>query len=95
MQSISKQLRAIGELLGLDCGDNSCLAAARKGGMRTNGGCTCDFVGAVAKLREELSTAEDKWLEYGSKLARVEALANEHAKWIGVDDLRDALKGEP
>jgi hypothetical protein len=25
-----------------DCGDNSCLYATRKGGMRTNGGCRCD-----------------------------------------------------
>ncbi len=25
----------------LDCGDNSCLFAERKGGMRTNGGCRC------------------------------------------------------
>ena len=25
----------------LDCGDNSCLFASHKGGMRTNGGCRC------------------------------------------------------
>jgi len=25
-----------------DCGDNSCLYAKNKGGMRTNGGCRCD-----------------------------------------------------
>lgn len=25
----------------LDCGDNSCYFAPRKGGMRTNGGCRC------------------------------------------------------
>lgn len=25
----------------LDCGDNSCWFALRKGGMRTNGGCRC------------------------------------------------------
>jgi hypothetical protein len=25
-----------------DCGDNSCLYAPSKGGMRTNGGCRCD-----------------------------------------------------
>lgn len=25
----------------LDCGDNSCVFAVRKGGMRTNGGCRC------------------------------------------------------
>ena len=25
----------------LDCGDNSCQFAVKKGGMRTNGGCRC------------------------------------------------------
>lgn len=25
-----------------DCGDNSCRYATNKGGMRTNGGCSCD-----------------------------------------------------
>lgn len=25
-----------------DCGDSSCLYAERRGGMRTNGGCSCD-----------------------------------------------------
>lgn len=28
-------------LQGLDCGDNSCRFAVKKGGMRTNGGCRC------------------------------------------------------
>jgi hypothetical protein len=25
-----------------DCGDNSCIYAGKRGGMRTNGGCQCD-----------------------------------------------------
>jgi hypothetical protein len=25
----------------IDCGDNSCLCASKRGGMRTNGGCRC------------------------------------------------------
>ena len=29
---------------GLDCGDNSCLYARRKTGMRTNGGCRCQIL---------------------------------------------------
>lgn len=49
-----KQLRAIGEVLKLDCGDSSCYFTPQHGGMRTNGGCTCDVVGAVAKLRQDL-----------------------------------------
>lgn len=28
-------------LFSLDCGDNSCKYAQHKGGMRTNGGCSC------------------------------------------------------
>ncbi len=27
--------------LDFDCGDNSCLFAKKRGGMRTNGGCRC------------------------------------------------------
>jgi len=27
----------------LDCGDNSCLYATKRGGMRTNGGCRCSL----------------------------------------------------
>ena len=50
VESVHKQLRAIGELLGLDCGDNSCLCVEHKRGMRTNGGCRCDIAGAVRKL---------------------------------------------
>ena len=29
--------------IGLDCGDNSCLYAPKKTGMRTNGGCRCAY----------------------------------------------------
>lgn len=28
-------------MIDIDCGDNSCLFATKKGGMRTNGGCRC------------------------------------------------------
>lgn len=28
----------------LDCGDNSCMYAPKRGGMRTNGGCRCQLV---------------------------------------------------
>lgn len=52
--SITKQLKTVGALLGLDCGDNSCLFAVRAaGGMRTNGGCQCDLVAKVTELRAE------------------------------------------
>jgi len=49
-RTIQAQLRGIGELLELDCGDTACLfASARAGGIRTNGGCRCDVVAAVAR----------------------------------------------
>lgn len=40
-------------MIELDCGDNSCMFATRKGGMRTNGGCRCVPPGAT-KLRLKL-----------------------------------------
>ncbi len=45
-----KQLREVGALLGLDCGDNSCYFAEQRDGMRTNGGCRCDLTGRVREL---------------------------------------------
>jgi hypothetical protein len=51
----------------LDCGDNSCLFALKKGGMRTNGGCCCfdtrnqietrHLIYRLAKERKELHAA--------------------------------------
>ena len=32
-----------------DCGDNSCLYAVNRGGMRTNGGCRCDSCEACGR----------------------------------------------
>lgn len=36
-----KMEKALSNLANLDCGDNSCLFASEKTGMRTNGGCRC------------------------------------------------------
>lgn len=70
-QSMHKQLREIGTLLKLDCGDNSCLAAEHKGGMRTNGGCRCDFVGAVKGLQDALEAMK---VQFGEKMIEVQQL---------------------
>jgi hypothetical protein len=40
-QQLEEALRALTEALNLDCGDNSCRFARKRGGMRTNGGCRC------------------------------------------------------
>ena len=36
-----ENLRIAVQNLNMDCGDNSCNYAKKKGGMRTNGGCRC------------------------------------------------------
>jgi len=62
----------------IDCGDNSCLYAVKKTGMRTNGGCRC-FDGidnkkriyirrlevTIEKLEAGLKIAEDKNIQLG------------------------------
>lgn len=53
MASIIKQLRQAGELLNLDCGDNSCYFACGLSGMRTNGGCQCDLPGRISAMLSE------------------------------------------
>ena len=37
--------------LNWDCGDNSCMFAAVKGGMRTNGGCRCPSEGRSSSTK--------------------------------------------
>lgn len=49
MRGMYAQIRAAGKLLGLDCGDNSCMFAEKRGGMRTNGGCRCDLAEAITR----------------------------------------------
>ena len=52
------ELQKLHEKTVLDCGDNSCLFATRRGGMRTNGGCRCIerlLDAAVARERERTS----------------------------------------
>lgn len=51
-----EELRIAVQNLDLDCGDNSCVYAKKKGGMRTNGGCRCfqDFVGLKRRSIERI-----------------------------------------
>lgn len=54
--------------LELDCGDNSCYFATKRGGMRTNGGCRCleafgfskHLVKAVREMLPELLRLRDE-----------------------------------
>jgi len=53
-------LKALSEL---DCGDNSCLFASKKVGMRTNGGCRC-----IKELPTKLQLAIKKiWWDYKNR----------------------------
>lgn len=62
----------------LDCGDNSCVFAVKKGGMRTNGGCGCfqnagfsssvirsahQMLPEILNLREQVTALEDELTE--------------------------------
>lgn len=51
-----EELRIATQNLDLDCGDNSCVYAKKKGGMRTNGGCRCfqDFTGIERRSIERI-----------------------------------------
>jgi len=53
---LQEELRIAVQNLDLDCGDNSCVYAKKKGGMRTNGGCRCfqDFVGLKRRSIERV-----------------------------------------
>jgi len=45
-----------------DCGDNSCLYAISRGGMRTNGGCRCDRCEACGRaIRPVRSVGHQAW----------------------------------
>lgn len=60
------ELQKLHEKTVLDCGDNSCLFATRRGGMRTNGGCRCIerlLDAAVARERERWQAAIRDHLE--------------------------------
>ncbi len=59
------ELQKLHEKTVLDCGDNSCLFATRRGGMRTNGGCRCIerlLDAAVAREREAAVYDFAAWL---------------------------------
>lgn len=64
----------------MDCGDNSCLFATSRGGMRTNGGCQCieNLQGQLAEanaLTERLRS-HIKMAEYAADLSEARALEN-------------------
>lgn len=63
---------------GLDCGDNSCMFAERKRGMRTNGGCRClrelpadrqrDIGRYILDLRAEIQRQRERIVELEARL---------------------------
>lgn len=55
---LAAEVARLKQVIGLDCGDNSCLYASKKGGVRTNGGCRCNPAD-LATLRADLKHACD------------------------------------
>ncbi len=49
LDDIEAKAKAIIESHTPDCGDNSCRYAVKRGGMRTNGGCTCTSERSIMK----------------------------------------------
>lgn len=60
----------------LDCGDNSCLFATNKTGMRTNGGCRCYSNATRDEKRRAVEMVQ--WLR--SANARIAELEAENAR---------------
>ena len=75
----------------LDCGDSSCQFAKNKGGMRTNGGCTCYekqgfhrsairsaqlMLPEIVRLRAQLAAAEKERDELRDGVRRIETEAS-------------------
>lgn len=78
----------------IDCGDNSCQFATSKGGMRTNGGCTCYekagfhrsairsaqlMLPEIRRLREALQESQARESRAREE-GRLEGIAEERAK---------------
>jgi hypothetical protein len=68
-----------GEMIELDCGDNSCMFAKKKVGMRTNSGCQCfcnngfskSAVRAAYELLPALLEARKLAEEFASEITRL------------------------
>lgn len=61
----------------VDCGDNSCLCAYPRGGMRTNGGCRCF---KMIQPREDRRKAEQAVLFWRQRAQYFENLVKELRK---------------
>lgn len=71
----------------MDCGDNSCLFAEAKGGMRTNGGCRClrdlphalqrDIHRRVLSLSQRLASIDSGHARQVVELAALRRMADE------------------
>lgn len=59
----------------MDCGDSSCLFARNKTGMRTNGGCRCDFPSSDYRRRSPYD-----WFHYLTTLSGLLALELEKSE---------------
>ena len=74
MSDIKKLVEERLERYAVDCGDNSCRFAPKKGGMRTNGGCRCLSTRSFMQLQpiKKLAVAQSQLI--GELVKEIERL---------------------
>ena len=67
LEAAKAELNTVRRDAGLDCGDNSCLYAMNKTGMRTNGGCRC----SPKRMKDDLGRSRKACDDLQAELERV------------------------
>ena len=67
LEAAKAELNTVRRDAGLDCGDNSCLYAMNKTGMRTNGGCRC----SPKRMKDDLGRSRKACDDLHAELERV------------------------
>jgi hypothetical protein len=86
MNEVIKRVNDALEKYSIDCGDNSCRFAVKKGGMRTNGGCRCLSTGRsmmTAPPLERLAAVQAQLIQ--QLLKEVERLESEVQEYVERD----------
>ena len=76
LEAAKAELNTVRRDAGLDCGDNSCLYAMNKTGMRTNGGCRC----SPKRMKDDLGRSRKACDDLQAELERVRAVSNPCSK---------------
>lgn len=79
--ALQARLMTLKHHAGLDCGDNSCLYAENKTGMRTNGGCRCSPKRMKDDLERSRKACDNLQAQLTQRTAELEA-ANEKVQFL-------------